>query len=64
MTVGQAKKLKIGDYVNFPSDRGNKAGKGKVVSVSEGINKNIDNVEYVWVGLENPCGVWPSNRLS
>ncbi len=64
MNIEKAKRLKVGDVVGYPSDRGNPGGFSKVKYVPENpvVYKNIHDVEYIWVSLE--CGgLWPSNRL-
>ena len=62
MDIEKALKLKKGDSVFFPPDRGDAGGIGMVKSASKEVNKNIHGKEYVWVGLMGG-GVWPSNRL-
>lgn len=64
MNVQLALKLKVGQRVYFPADRGSQAGNGIVANVGTTINKSFSGAEYVWVGLLDAKGVWPSNRLS
>lgn len=68
MNIEQAKKLKVGDRVNCPEDRGAPAFIGKVASVGPNVSTNINGEEYVWVTVKGPhgfsAGVWPSNRLA
>lgn len=64
MNIEEAKKLKVGDVVQYPPDRGDPGGYSKVKHVTGNptVYKNIHDVEYIWVSLE--CGgLWPSNRL-
>jgi len=66
MDIQKALRLRVGDTVSFPSDRGSPAGSAKIVSTSgasAAINHNIYDQPYIWIGLEAPNGVWPSNRL-
>lgn len=66
MDIQKATKLKVGDIVRFPADRGEPSGSGKIAHISTDVNKNIHGIDYVWVtvnvGQHNT--VWPSNRLS
>lgn len=68
MEIGKARLLKVGQLVNYPADRGDKAGQGRVVAVSEGAAQNIYGKHYLWVSLRDSLGkslgVRPSNRLS
>lgn len=64
----KAKKLKRGDTVHFPEDRGEPAGCGTVqLDTSDNIvYTNIYKDEYVWVNVKYSNGrkaLWPSNRL-
>ena len=63
MEIEKALSLKIGDVVNFPSDRGNPAGFAKIKHIgTKTIHKNFKGVEFIWVVLQNG-GTWPTNRL-
>jgi len=62
MDIERAQKLSAGDSVNYPEDRGDKAGSGVIASISENVHHNIRGVAYLWVALVGG-GVWPSNRL-
>ena len=62
MDIEEAKKLKVGDKVRFPKDRGEPSGIGIVQSPAMGEYENIHGTPYVWIGLKGG-GVWPSNRL-
>ena len=62
MKIEQARKLKVGDRIWFPADRGENAGYDNVKSISEGENTNIHGILYKWIGIEKG-GVWPSNRI-
>jgi hypothetical protein len=64
MNIDKALKLKPGDAVRFPEDRGNVAGQGRVKNVSEEVQTNHQGHKYIWVCLQGTAGVWPSNRLS
>jgi len=69
MNIDQAKKLKVGDIVNCPEDRGTPAFTGIVASVGSNVSKTINGDEYVWVSVKSratrfSAGVWPSNRLA
>lgn len=63
MNIEQALKIKVGDYISYPSDMGKSPGRARVKYMPQNpiINKNLKGVEYIWVCTEN--GVWPSNRL-
>jgi len=65
MHIKKALELKINQIVNYPADRGESAGTGKIRSMSKTINKNIHGVEYIWVTVQmfGKSAVWPSNRL-
>ena len=62
MKIEEALKLKVGDTVFYPEDRGNPKGYSKVTYVSELVCRNAEGTEYIWVNLKIG-GVWPSNRL-
>jgi hypothetical protein len=59
------KKLKVGEFVEYPEDRGAPKGIGKIISFGSKEYKNIYGVLYVWVTVKGPVreSVWPSNRL-
>lgn len=69
MRVDQAKKLKYGQRVSCPADRGEDPFVGTVRTehLDQAIvNKNGFGDEYIWVAVMGPKGrkaVWPSNRL-
>lgn len=65
MVIAHAKKLKIGQTVHCPADRGDKGFSGKVVHVGETVYSNHQGTEYVWVTVQGvkKSSVWPSNRL-
>lgn len=65
MKIEKALKLKVGDVVQFPPDRGSPGGFSKItfIGANQEIKKNMHGKEYIWVNLQ--CGgVWPTNRLS
>jgi hypothetical protein len=66
MNIDRAKKLKRGDTVNCPADRGSAAFRGKVISVGEDVRSTPGGNEYIWVTIRGSLmeSVWPSNRLS
>lgn len=69
MNIERALKLKPGDKVSCPADRGDPAFTGTVTHAnanSKEICKMADTgVEYVWVEVQGPYhkSLWPSNRL-
>lgn len=67
MSIDQALKLKIGDVVYCPADRGDSAYRGKVhvTPINPTICTNIYNVKYIWLNVYHGgvVTVWPSNRL-
>jgi hypothetical protein len=68
MNIEDARKLKVGDRVRCPADRGNPAFIG-VVTYYSGIGATHANVSepFLWVNVSTiyglNAGVWPSNRL-
>lgn len=65
--IEKAKKIRIGQIVNYPADRGEAAGSGRVTFTQPLVYSNASGVEYVWVNVRKPDGssaVWQSNRLS
>lgn len=68
MTVEEAKKLRIGQWVQCPADRGAAPFAGRVRSVGVEVYTNIRGTMYVWVhvsGQGRPgSSVWPSNRIN
>lgn len=64
MHIDKAIKLKVGDTVVYPSDRGIQGGTSKVRHVPQNptVQKNMLGHEFIWITLESG-GVWPSNRL-
>jgi len=67
MDISQAKKLKAGDIVSCPPDRGNKGYRGTVAYVGNvnDVHKSFFGDEYLWITVKGPEheSVWPSNRL-
>lgn len=66
MQIEKARLLKVGDYVNCPEDRGDKAYRGKVVFIGQGEYENHRGDPYMWITVEDSWRqrhVWPSNRL-
>ena len=55
-------KLRIGEVVQYPADRGNPAGTASVAHIGETMCLNIHGTPYVWVTLAG-AGVWPSHRI-
>lgn len=66
MNIEQSKRLKYGDTVHCPEDRGIPAHSGKVESIGTEVHKNIYNIEYIWISVRTfgKTSVWPSNRLN
>lgn len=66
MHIDKARKLKIGQKVTCPPDRGDKGYVGTVTHISHETHRNIHDHEYLWVEVHGPQhkSVWPSNRLS
>lgn len=69
MDIEKALKLKRGDIVYCPADRGNPNFCGTVASdiTDKTISKNIKGYKYIWIEVLTPFGhksVWPSNRLN
>lgn len=62
MNIERAKKLKAGNIVRFPEDRGSPAGVDRVKHVGESVAETVSGTEYVWI-TTYLNGVWPSNRL-
>ena len=68
MKIEEARKLKLGDRVWCPADRGNPAFTGTVDYLS-GIEAShpSSNGPFLWVGVAASNGTrgghWPSNRL-
>lgn len=67
MNIDQARKLRPGDTVACPADRGEAAFQGKVTSIDVDAvpSRTPDGTEYIWVEVKGPWhkSVWPSNRL-
>jgi hypothetical protein len=64
MRVEEALKLKKGDRVHCPEDRGNPGFLGKVVVGAWADEENTKS--FIWVVIQTPTGhkeVWPSNRI-
>lgn len=68
MIIEQALKLKPGDWVTYPPDRGDPGGRGQVRYLYDIVEKNIQGQEYIRIHVHQPnlgrTSVWPSNRLS
>ena len=74
MNIESALKLKPGQQIWFPADRGDCAGCGVVVHADTDVQRSFLGQEYVWVLIEFydhymppkyvRRAVWPSNRLS
>ncbi len=67
MQIDKAKSLKVNDIVQFPADRGEQAGQGRITHLSTEENKNFKGDPYIWVTVRcapNRSAVWPSNRLA
>jgi hypothetical protein len=67
LKIEKARKLKVGDYVSCPADRGDQAYRGQVTHVDGSEYENGNGDPYKWITVKNPWGwesVWPSNRLS
>ncbi len=66
MDIQRALKLKPGQSVNCPPDRGSAAFRGRVSFgfVPGDIQHNHAGVAFIWVPVTGGLGgVWPSNRL-
>lgn len=69
MDIDKARKLKYGQTVQVPGDRGDKAYIGTVRSEDCATSEsrlNHQQIPFVWVEVSGPGGkkaVWPSNRL-
>lgn len=70
MDIESARKLKYGDRVHCPADRGDPAYVGTVRSVDCGTTPLASHMgkEFIWVLVRQPGprghrSVWPSNRL-
>ena len=61
MNTENARKLKVGDVVNFPI-RGDKVGKAKITHVLVNEVRTHMGNPFIWVTL-GAQGVWPSTRL-
>lgn len=66
MDIEDARKLKVGDRVAYPADRGDPGGIGEVTHVGTKEGVVSDSKLYVWVNVKGVHheSVWPSNRLS
>ncbi len=64
MKIETALKLKRGQCVQCPPDRGDAGFYGKVTSVGAVVDR-VHNSEFIWVEVQGPHhkSVWPSNRL-
>jgi hypothetical protein len=64
MHIDKALRLKVGDIVHCPADRGDPAFTGRVTHVSPVIHE-ASLTEFIWVEVQGPHhkSVWPSNRL-
>ena len=70
MDLERARKLKIGDSVACPPDRGESGYIGVVTHLQADATAqtNIHDVPYIWITVRKSGGVgtahvWPSNRL-
>lgn len=68
MHITKARKLKVGDRVSCPADRGDPAFTGQVSWVQADAKAAIahgSSAEYIWVEVQGQSkkSVWPSNRL-
>lgn len=68
MDIANARRLKPGDFVRCPPDRGDEGYTGPVTLLQPGIEpqRNAAGIEYISVHVRTPRGhdtVWPSNRL-
>jgi len=68
MNIDQARKLKFGQLVKCPADRGSPAFTGTVRSedcATAQSNENLSGEVYIWVTVSHRGikSVWPSNRL-
>ena len=67
MDIEEALKLKKGDRVYYPPDRGDPKGYGIVhTTPKKRVYENIHGRQYIWVSVHTvgKTSVWPSNRLS
>jgi len=64
MDIKQALKLKPGDRVTYPPDRGDAGGSATVKGISDNtVNTSFQGQKYIWVSLNEQPSIWPSNRL-
>lgn len=67
MHIEKARKLKPGDRVHYPANRGDRAGYGTVRWVETGESVRFDGVLFKWVEVYMPAerhaSMWPSCRL-
>lgn len=67
MTHEQALKLKVGDTVRCPADRGEPGYSGKVEHIDDNdATHALVKEPFRWVTVRKPgahASVWPSNRL-
>lgn len=70
MKIEEARKLKYGQRVSCPADRGSPAFTGTVRTETELIAHaqvyTTNDVEFIWIEVQYPDrhkAVWPSNRL-
>jgi hypothetical protein len=68
MHIDQALRLRPGQVVRWPEDRGQEAYSGRIDHKSDEVSETYDGkTKYIWVSVRHPRGhasVWPSNRLS
>lgn len=60
-------KVKLGQTVHCPEDRGGAPYKGVVTFVGTEVMQNDQGIDYIWVTVKDQWSdahVWPSNRLS
>lgn len=67
MNIAKARQLSVGSVVQYPADRGDPAGVGRVSSITPDApaQKSVQGQEYIWVEVNDKGkkAVWPSNRL-
>lgn len=66
MNIERARKLKVGDRVYYPADRGDPAGDGRVTAVFPAECTHMNQAPFIWVEVQMPGirkTVWPTNRL-
>lgn len=66
MKIEEARKLQVGDTVQYPADRGDPAGSGEVTHIGRTEQTNQSGEIYQWISVKGRHheSVWPSNRLA